>query len=98
MKKEVDRRVGLSASVAAALHDPRHPDLITHDLRHLVAQRLYGLCSLCQVRNRSCVAELPAQAECADAKRQWRVSARSWAVARLCAAWNSGPTGPMSSP
>ena len=29
--KEVDRRIGLSASVAAALHDPRHPDLITHD-------------------------------------------------------------------
>ena len=42
--KEVDRRIGLSASVAAALHDPRHPDLITHDLRDLVAQRLYGLC------------------------------------------------------
>ncbi len=42
--RQVDRRIGLSAGVAAALHDPRHPDLITHELRDLVAQRLYGLC------------------------------------------------------
>lgn len=41
--RQVDRRIGLSAAVAAALHDPRHPDLITHALRDLVAQRLYGL-------------------------------------------------------
>lgn len=27
--RQVDRRIGLSAAAAAALHDPRHPDLIT---------------------------------------------------------------------
>lgn len=42
--RQVDRRIGLSAAVAAALHDPRHPELITHELRDLIAQRLYGLC------------------------------------------------------
>jgi hypothetical protein len=42
--RQVDRKIGLSAAVAGALHDPRAPDLITHELRHLVAQRLYGLC------------------------------------------------------
>lgn len=41
--RQVDRRIGLSAAVAAALHDPRDPDRITHSLRELVAQRLYGL-------------------------------------------------------
>jgi len=40
----VDRRIGLSAAVAAALNDPRAPERITHELRDLVAQRLYGLC------------------------------------------------------
>lgn len=42
--RQVDRRVGLSAAVAAGLHDPRNPDFITHELRDLIAQRLYGLC------------------------------------------------------
>jgi hypothetical protein len=42
--REVDRKTGLSAAVAAALHDPRNPDFIVHELRDLVAQRLYGLC------------------------------------------------------
>lgn len=42
--RQVDRRIGLSAAVAGALHDPRNPDFITHALRDLVAQRLYGLC------------------------------------------------------
>lgn len=42
--QQLDRRIGLSSAVAAALHDPRNPDLITHSLRDLVAQRLYGLC------------------------------------------------------
>ena len=41
--RQVDRRIGLSAAVADALHDPRDPDRITHTLRELVAQRLYGL-------------------------------------------------------
>lgn len=42
--RQVDRKIGLSKAVASALHDPRNPDLIVHDLRDLVAQRLYGLC------------------------------------------------------
>ena len=42
--REVDRRVGLSSAVAKALHDPRDPEQITHTLRDLIAQRLYGLC------------------------------------------------------
>ena len=41
--RQVDRRIGLSAAVADALHDPRDPDRIIHTLRDLVAQRLYGL-------------------------------------------------------
>lgn len=41
--REVDRKIGLSDAVAAALHDPRNPDFIVHELRDLVAQRLYGL-------------------------------------------------------
>lgn len=43
--RQVDRRIGLSEAVAAALHDPRDPDRISHTMRELVAQRLYGLCS-----------------------------------------------------
>lgn len=42
--RQVDRKIGLSAAIAAALHDPRNPDFIVHELRDLVAQRLYGLC------------------------------------------------------
>jgi hypothetical protein len=42
--RQVDRRIGLSQAVAAALHDSRNQALITHELRDLVAQRLYALC------------------------------------------------------
>lgn len=42
--RQVDRRIGLSATAAAALNDRRAPERITHELRDLVAQRLYGLC------------------------------------------------------
>lgn len=42
--RQVDRRIGLTKAVAEALHDPRNPGRITHELRDLVAQRLYGLC------------------------------------------------------
>jgi hypothetical protein len=42
--RQADRRIGLSAAVAAALLDRRDPERITHPLRDLVAQRLYGLC------------------------------------------------------
>lgn len=41
---QMDKRIGLSAAVAAALPDPRASWRITHELRDLVAQRLYGLC------------------------------------------------------
>ena len=42
--RQLDRKIGLSAAAASALHDRRDPDLIEHPLRELVAQRLYGLC------------------------------------------------------
>jgi hypothetical protein len=42
--RQTDRKIGLSAGVAAALHDPRKPEFIVHQMRDLVAQRLYGLC------------------------------------------------------
>ena len=42
--RQTDRKTGLSAAIAAALHDPRNPDFIVHEMRDLVAQRLYGLC------------------------------------------------------
>lgn len=42
--RQMDRRLGLSAATAAALNDPRAPERIRHELRDLVAQRLYGLC------------------------------------------------------
>ena len=42
--RQVDRKIGLSAEVAAALCDPRDPERIRHPLRDLIAQRLYGLC------------------------------------------------------
>ena len=42
--RQVDRRTGLSKAVADALHDPRNQDLIVHEMRDLVAQRLYALC------------------------------------------------------
>lgn len=42
--RQIDRKIGLSAAAAAVLCDPRDPERITHPLRDLVAQRLYGLC------------------------------------------------------
>ena len=42
--RRVDERIGLSRAVASVLHDARNPDRITHDMRALVAQRLYALC------------------------------------------------------
>ena len=41
--REVDRRCGLLDALTACLTDPRDPSRITHDLRTLLAQRLYGL-------------------------------------------------------
>ena len=42
--RQVDRRIGLTTAVAAALTDRRDQERITHELRDLVAQRLYALC------------------------------------------------------
>ena len=42
--RQVDAQLGLSRAAAAALPDPRDPERITHSLRDLLAQRLYGLC------------------------------------------------------
>jgi hypothetical protein len=42
--RQVDSRIGLTKAVAGVLHDPRDPERITHELRDLIAQRLYGLC------------------------------------------------------
>ena len=41
--REVDRRLGLIDALAACLTDPRDPSRITHDLRTMLAQRIYGL-------------------------------------------------------
>lgn len=37
--RQMDRRLGLSAAVAAALNDPRSPERIRYELRDMVAQR-----------------------------------------------------------
>ena len=42
--RQVDAHLGLSRAAAAAIPDPRDPERITHSLRDLLAQRLYGLC------------------------------------------------------
>src|SRR5713101_2488945 len=41
----IDRQIGLTARLAAAIHDTRHPSSIDHPLRDLVAQRLYHIAS-----------------------------------------------------
>ena len=42
--RRVDERICLSRMAAAVLSDPRDPARITHSLRDLLAQRIYGLC------------------------------------------------------
>src|SRR5450755_1336607 len=42
--RQVDERIGLSRAAAAVLSDPRDPSRVTHSLRDLLAQRIYGLC------------------------------------------------------
>src|SRR5215831_16714866 len=39
----IDRQIGLTARLAAAIHDTRHPSYIDHPLRDLLAQRIYQL-------------------------------------------------------
>jgi hypothetical protein len=41
----VDRQVGLTERLAAAIHDKRHPSYIDHPLRDLFAQRIYQIAS-----------------------------------------------------
>lgn len=42
--RRADERIGLSRAAAAVLSDPRDPARITHSVRDLLAQRVYGLC------------------------------------------------------
>ena len=41
--READRRLGLTASLAACIADQRDPAKITHDLKTLLAQRVFGI-------------------------------------------------------
>ena len=41
----VDRQIGLTARLAAAIHDKRHQSYIDHALRDLLAQRIYQIAS-----------------------------------------------------
>ena len=41
--KAVDRQLGVTATVARCLRDPRHPGKVQHDLLELVQQRIFGL-------------------------------------------------------
>ena len=41
--REVDRQLGLTASLAACVADPREPAKITHPLRTLLVQRIFGI-------------------------------------------------------
>lgn len=42
--QQIDRKLGLSSAAARVLHDDRDLARVTHDMRALLAQRLYGLC------------------------------------------------------
>lgn len=41
----IDRQIGLTERLAAAIHDKRHPSYIDHPLRDLIAQRVYQIAS-----------------------------------------------------
>ena len=41
----IDRQIGLTARLAAAVQDKRHPSSIDHPLRDLLAQRIYQIAS-----------------------------------------------------
>jgi hypothetical protein len=41
--RQFDERIGLTAQLAAALHDPRNPDLIEHTFLEMVRSRVFGI-------------------------------------------------------
>jgi hypothetical protein len=41
--REVDRHLGLIDKIDAALPDPRDPSRVTHQQRHMLAQRIFGI-------------------------------------------------------
>src|SRR2546423_14992490 len=41
----IDRQIGLTERLAAAMHDKRHQSYIDHPLRDLLAQRIYQIAS-----------------------------------------------------
>ena len=41
--REVDRRIGLTQALADCIADPRDPAKITHQLRTMLAQRIFGI-------------------------------------------------------
>jgi hypothetical protein len=41
--RQFDQRIGLTAQFAAALHDPREPDLIDHTFPEMVRSRAFGI-------------------------------------------------------
>ena len=40
---QVDQQIGLSARIAAAIDDERHPSYITHSVQAILAQRIYQI-------------------------------------------------------
>jgi hypothetical protein len=43
LRRGSDRQIGLTARLAAPIHDTRHPSYIDHPLRDLWAQRIYHI-------------------------------------------------------
>lgn len=41
--READRQIGLIDALAACISDPRDPSRIEHDVRTLLAQRIFGI-------------------------------------------------------
>ena len=41
--RQFDQRIGLTSQFAAALHDPRDPDLIEHTFPEMVRSRVFGI-------------------------------------------------------
>ena len=67
--READQRLGLLDALDRAIPDPRHPELITHSQRSLLAQRVFGIaCGYEDLNDHSSLRHDPfwqALAECA---------------------------------